>query len=91
VVNLRPDADHPDRCNIVVDRDRVRRVLLRIAADIDELAFLKDTADRIGSYLDDQALGTTLRLLLQRQLDELTAAIAGHESHPAPGRQPPQR
>ncbi len=59
--------------------------------DRTQLAFLEDTAERIRSYLDDQALGTTLRLLLERQLDELTAAIAGHESHPAPGRQPPQR
>ena len=38
MVNLRPEADHPERCNIVVDLDRVRRVLPRIAADIDELA-----------------------------------------------------
>jgi hypothetical protein len=32
VNNLRPEADHPERCNIVVDLGRVRRVLLRIAA-----------------------------------------------------------
>ena len=38
VINLRPEADHPERCDIVVDVGRVRRVLLRIAADIDELA-----------------------------------------------------
>ena len=38
VINLRPEADHPERCNIVVDIGRVRRVLLRIAADVDELA-----------------------------------------------------
>jgi hypothetical protein len=38
VTNLRPEADHPERCNIVVDVGRVRQVLLRIAADIDELA-----------------------------------------------------
>jgi hypothetical protein len=31
--DLRPEADHPERCNIVVDIDRVREVLLRIAAD----------------------------------------------------------
>ena len=30
VTNLRPEADHPDRCNVVVDVRRVRRVLLRI-------------------------------------------------------------
>ena len=45
MVNLRPDADHPDRCNIVVDLDRVRRVLLRIAADIDELARARTVED----------------------------------------------
>ena len=38
MINLRPEADHPERCDIVVDVGRVRRVLLRIAADIDELA-----------------------------------------------------
>ena len=37
VINLRPEADHPDRCNIVVDLGRARRVLLRIAADVEEL------------------------------------------------------
>ncbi len=56
-----------------------------------QLAFLKDAADRIRSYLDDEAIGTALRLLLEGQLDQLTAAIAGHESRPAPGRQSPQR
>jgi hypothetical protein len=34
VINLRPEADHPERCNIVIDLGRVRRVLLRIAADM---------------------------------------------------------
>jgi hypothetical protein len=33
VINLRPDADHPERGNIVVDIGRVRRVLLRVAAE----------------------------------------------------------
>ena len=56
--------------------------------DPTQLAFVKDVADRIRSYLDDETIGTALRLLLQGQLDELTSAIAGHESHPAPGRQP---
>ena len=52
--------------------------------DATQLAFLKDTADRIRSYLDDMRIGTTLRLLLQDQLDDLTIAIADHESRPAP-------
>ena len=59
--------------------------------DPTKLAFLKDAAGRIRSYLADQAIGTALRLLLEGQLDDLTEAIARHESHPAPGRQPTQR
>ncbi|MGO9043981.1 MAG: hypothetical protein ACLQIK_20810 [Mycobacterium sp.] len=31
MINVRPEADHPERCNIVVDVGRVRRVLLRLA------------------------------------------------------------
>jgi hypothetical protein len=54
--------------------------------DATQLAFLKDTANRIRSYLDDGRIGTTLRLLLQDQLDELTSAIADREGHPAPRR-----
>ena len=53
--------------------------------DVTQLGFLKDTADRIRSYLDDGRIGTTQRLLLQDQLDELTTVIADHESRPAPG------
>ena len=52
MVNLRPDADHPDRCNIVVDLDRVRRVLLRIAADIDELARARTVEDLEHAQID---------------------------------------
>jgi hypothetical protein len=38
VTNPRSEADHhPERCNVVVDVRCVRRVPLRIAADIDEL------------------------------------------------------
>ena len=50
-----------------------------------QLAFLKDTADRIRSYLDDGRIGTTQRLLLKDQLDELTTVIADHESRPTLG------
>ena len=51
VVNLRPDADHPDRCNIVVDLDRVRR-MLRIAADVDELARARTVEDLEHAQID---------------------------------------
>ena len=37
-VNLRPSADWPDRAVVAVDLARVRAVIDRIAADIDELA-----------------------------------------------------
>lgn len=53
--------------------------------DSTQLAFLKDAADRIRSYLGDPRIGATSRLLLQGQLDELTAAIADHESRPTAG------
>ena len=59
--------------------------------DPTQLAFLKDAADRIRSYLAEEAIGTAQRLLLEGQLNNLIEAIARHESHPAPGRQPTQR
>ncbi len=37
-VNLRPSADWPDRAVVAVDLARVRAVIDRIAADVDELA-----------------------------------------------------
>jgi len=59
--------------------------------DATQLAFLKDTADRIRSYLDDGRIGSTQRLVLQDQLDELTTAIADHESRPTLGHDGAQR
>jgi hypothetical protein len=44
-VNLRPSADWPDRAVIPVDLARVRAVIGRIAADIDELARARRLAD----------------------------------------------
>ncbi|MEU2854542.1 hypothetical protein [Streptomyces syringium] len=37
-VNIRPEADFPERANVVVDLPRVAAVLRRIAFDVDELA-----------------------------------------------------
>ncbi len=51
--------------------------------DAGQLTFLKDAADRIGSYLADPHIAATSRQILHGQLDELTAAIADHQSHPA--------
>jgi hypothetical protein len=36
VVNLRPDGDLRDRFPIVIGLGRIRRVLLRVAADLDD-------------------------------------------------------
>ena len=44
-VNLRPAADWPDRAVVAVDLARVRAVIDRIAADVDELARARRAAD----------------------------------------------
>ena len=73
VVNLRPDADHPDRCNIVVDLDRVRRVLLRIAADVDELARARTVEDLEHAQIDPD-----VRAERRRRLAEPPLAFPAH-------------
>ncbi|MEU5939815.1 hypothetical protein ABZ807_11580 [Micromonospora sp. NPDC047548] len=45
VVNLRPEGDHPDRAQVVVDVPRVAAILYRIAIDVDELARVRRVAD----------------------------------------------
>jgi hypothetical protein len=54
--------------------------------DATQLTFLKATADRIRSYIDDSRTGATLRVLLQDQLDALTTAITDLELHSEQGR-----
>jgi len=44
-VNLRPSADWPDRAVVAVDLARVRAVIGRIAADVDELARARRAQD----------------------------------------------
>ena len=44
-VNLRPACDWPDTAHVAVDLARVRAVLHRIAADLDELARARRVAD----------------------------------------------
>ena len=73
VVSLRPDADHPERCNIVVDLDRVRRVLLRIAADIDELARARTVED-----LEHARVDPDVRAERRRRLAESPLAFPAH-------------
>ena len=53
-VNLRPSADWPDRAVVAVDLARVRAVIDRIAADIDELARARRVQDLdIAAVLPD--------------------------------------
>jgi hypothetical protein len=47
VTNLLSEADHPERCNVAVDAGCVRRVLLPIAADIDELVLARSPNPRV--------------------------------------------
>ena len=68
VVNLRPEADDPDRCNIVVDLGRVRRVLLRIASDIDELARARTVADLQHAQIDPDVRAERRRRLAESPL-----------------------
>jgi len=73
VVNLRPEADDPDRCNIVIDLGRVRRVLLRIASDIDELARARTVAD-----LEHAQIDLDVRAERRRRLAESPLAFPAH-------------
>lgn len=73
VVNLRPDGDHPDRYNVVVDLPRVRRVLLRIAGDIDELARARTVEDLKHAQIDPD-----VRAERRRRLTEPPLAFPEH-------------
>jgi hypothetical protein len=73
VINLRPEADHPDRCNIVVDLGRVRRVLLRIAADIDELAHARSVEE-----LENAQANRDVRAERRRRLAESPLGFPAH-------------
>ena len=73
VINLRAEPDHPDRCNIVVDVGRVRRALLRIAADIDELARVRSVEDLEHAQVDGD-----MRAERRRRLAESPLAFPAH-------------
>ncbi len=73
VVNLRPDRDFPDTYNLVVDLGRVRRVLLRIAADVEELARARRVED-----LDRAAIDPDGRAERRRRLAEPPLAFPSH-------------
>jgi hypothetical protein len=58
-VNLRPSADWPDRAVVAVDLARVRAVIDRIAADVDELARARRVQDlNTAEVLPDPPGGT---------------------------------
>jgi len=62
-VNLRPSADWPDRAVGAVDLARVRAVIDRIAADIDELARARRVQDlNIAAVLPDRRADRRWRL-----------------------------
>lgn len=65
------NACDPQCVNVVLDRT--------------QLGFLNDTAERISGYLDDDRLGHTSRLILQRQLHDLRAAVTAHQASPTLG------
>ena len=65
VVNLRPEEDWPATDNVVVDQDRIVRVLRRIASDIDELARARRIKDMSSSTVDADP-----RLCRRRRLGE---------------------
>ena len=68
-----PEADHPERYNLVVDSGRVRAVLLRIAADIDELARARSVEELEHSQVDPDA-----RAERRRRLAEPPLAFPAH-------------
>jgi hypothetical protein len=68
VTNLRPEADHPERCNVVVDIGRVRGVLLRIAADIDELARARSVEELEHAQVEPDARAERRRRLAESPL-----------------------
>lgn len=73
MINLRPEPDHPDRCNIVVDVGRVRRVLLRIAADIDDLARVRSV-----EHLEHAQVDGDVRAERRRRPAESPLAFPAH-------------
>ena len=64
-VNLRPSADWPDRAVVAVDLARVRAIIDRIAADVDELARARRAQD-----LDTAAVLPDPRAERRRRLAE---------------------
>jgi hypothetical protein len=71
-VNLRPSADWPGRAVVAVDLARVRAVIDRIAADVDELARARRVED-----LDTAAVLPDRRAERRRRLAEPDLGVPG--------------
>jgi hypothetical protein len=72
VISMRPDTDR-ERYNLIVDAGRIRRILLRVAADVDELA----RARRVDE-LDSAAIDPDQRAERRRRLAEPPLAFPRH-------------
>jgi hypothetical protein len=73
MVDLRPSGDWPDTYYVAVDLARVARVVLRIAADVEELARARRVAD-----LDQAAVNPDARAERRRRLAEPPLAFPRH-------------
>ncbi|THA33725.1 hypothetical protein [Streptomyces sp. A1547] len=68
VVNLRPEADSPERPQVVVDLPRVAAVLRRIAYDVDELARARSLEDLDQARIRDEPRAERRRRLAEPDL-----------------------
>ena len=86
-VNLRPAADWPDRAVVAVDLARVRAVIDRIAADVDELARARRVQDLNKAAVLPDPRSERRRRLAEPDLEFrlLHPAAAARFVHPATG------
>ncbi|MFF0430331.1 hypothetical protein ACFYUJ_38965 [Streptomyces sp. NPDC004520] len=68
VVNLRPEADFPDRHAVVVDLARVAAVLRRVAFDVEELARARTVEDLDTARVRDEPRAERRRRLAEPDL-----------------------
>lgn len=69
VVNLRPAADWPDTASVGVNLTRVREVIDRVAADLDELARARQVADLVNAAVLPDRRAERRRRLAERDMD----------------------
>ncbi|MGW6562737.1 hypothetical protein [Streptomyces hydrogenans] len=69
VANRRPEADFPERANVVVDFARVSAILRRIAFDVDELARARNVDDLTGARVGDDPRAERRRRLAELELE----------------------